>query len=123
MVCYFTDIKHIFAYLHYGPIICTVTLPEGETPIYCPESMIQDGPEIHGWYATKVILGEPQVINLDVIKSLIEKGADSRVDEYNLILWAFRYNYDVYNYLKELRNENSPLIDQDLFDYIDNGWL
>lgn len=39
---YFTDIKHIFAYVNYGPIVCQLTIPEDATWEYF-KSQFDDG--------------------------------------------------------------------------------
>ena len=97
MICYFTDVENIFAYLNYGPIIRSVSIPEGIEPIYDPE--MNAGNMIPGWYSDKVILGRPHKITLSFIKKLIRQGARIDVDDYEIFRWAVMHNPKVFRYL------------------------
>ena len=73
--------EDIFAFLGYGPWIRTVTLPE--------DAQIYKDPEENPskWKADKIILGQKRRIDSNIIKELIEQGADIHVDND----FAFRF--------------------------------
>jgi len=60
--------EDILAFLHYGPWIRKVTIPEGESIYENPGSPKK-------WKAKRVVLGPRRRINLQVIKKLIKEGA------------------------------------------------
>lgn len=106
LCCYFTDVTHIFAYLNYGSIVRSVTLPHNTVIQYDPEKMVEGGPEIPGWYSTCVILGKPQMLDKKTIKKLIKEGADVSVDDGNLFNWAYFHDKEVWEYLTRMYFEN-----------------
>jgi len=65
--------EDILAFLNYGPWIRKVTFPEG-AQIY------ENLEKPKKWKADKIILGEREEITIEVIKRLINEGADPTVD-------------------------------------------
>jgi len=73
--------EDILDFLHYGPWIRKVTLPE--------DAKIYENPKgPRKWKADKVILGEREKITFEVIKRLIDEGADPTVDDSFPLRWA-----------------------------------
>jgi hypothetical protein len=69
---YFSS-KDILAFLDYGPWIREVIIPE--------DAQVYENPGFpKKWKADKVILGERRRITVDVVKELIEEGADPKAD-------------------------------------------
>lgn len=97
MICYFTDVEHIFAYLNYGPIIRSVTMPKGTEPVYDPEMDAEI--TLPGWYSDKVILGRPHEITVSFIKKLIRQGARIDANDYEIFRWAIMRNPKVFWYV------------------------
>lgn len=110
MVCYFTDVEHIFAYLNYGPVVRSVTFPNNTIIKYDPEKMVKDGPDIPGWYSECVILGKPRIFNLKTIKKLIKDGADVNVDDGFLFKWAYFKEKEVWDYLSHKYIDNQLIL-------------
>jgi ankyrin repeat protein len=85
--------EDILAFLDYGPWIRRVTLPQGE-PVY------KDPGPIQKWKAHRVILGEREEITLDVIKRLIQEGADVTADNCVIIVIAAETkNYELMEFI------------------------
>jgi len=78
--------EDILYFLDYGPYIRKVTLPE-DAKIY------KNPGEPKKWKADKVILGEREEINLEVIKRLIDEGADPNIDNSYPLRWAVNNKY------------------------------
>lgn len=73
--------EDILAFLEYGPWIRKVFIPKGAN--------VYENPGLpEKWKADKVILGEREEINLEVIKRLIEEGANPKADESYALRWA-----------------------------------
>jgi len=73
--------EDILAFIDYGPWIRKVTLPE--------DAKVYENPGTpKKWKADKVILGEREKIDIEVIKRLIEKGADPKAGESYALRWA-----------------------------------
>ena len=110
-VCFFTDIKHIFAYLDYGPCFREVFIPDNMPIIFeAGESFGPGYPYIPGYYSRKVILGEVMPWTVNNIKYLIENVADISVNKYNIVKWALMYNFEVFYYLQEYIYDKDPSI-------------
>jgi ankyrin repeat protein len=73
--------EDILAFLHYGPWIRKVTIPEDAKVYENPGSPKK-------WKADKVILGRRSKITTKKIKQLIEEGADLRVNNSGALRWA-----------------------------------
>ena len=73
--------KDIFAFLHYGPWIRKVTLPEDAQVYQNPGTPVK-------WKADKVILGPRRKIDLSVLKELVAEGADIHVNNDEVLIWA-----------------------------------
>jgi hypothetical protein len=87
--------EDILAFLDYGPWIREVILPE-DTQIYENPGLPKK------WKVNKVILGERKEIDLEVIKSLIEEGADIHADGDHALKFAAEYGHiEVVKYLVE----------------------
>ncbi|MDD4083268.1 MAG: ankyrin repeat domain-containing protein [Sphaerochaetaceae bacterium] len=64
--------EDILAFIHYGPWIRKVTLPE--------DARVYENPSYpKKWKADKVILGKKEKITAKVIKRLIDEGADPKI--------------------------------------------
>ena len=87
--------EDIFAFLHYGPWIRKVTLPK--------DAKIYENPgEPKKWKADKVILGERRKIDLEVIKELVEEGANIHADNDFVLRWVAKKGHlDIVKYLVE----------------------
>jgi len=91
---YFTR-EDILAFLSYGPWIRQVTLPEGE-PVY------ENPGSPKKWKAKRVILGPRRKIDLQVIKELVEEGANIRADNDQPLVWAAENGYlDIVKFLAD----------------------
>jgi hypothetical protein len=89
---YFSS-KDILAFLNYGPWIREVSLPEGQTLYTNPGTPVR-------YKAHKIILGSRREITLDVIKELVEEGADPTTDNNYPIGWmASKGNLEIVKYL------------------------
>jgi ankyrin repeat protein len=78
--------EDILSFLNYGTWIREVTLPE--------DAQVYENPGIpKKWKADKVILGERRKIDLEVIKSLIEEGADIHADNDYVLRWSAENGY------------------------------
>ena len=77
---YFTR-EDILAFLDYGPWIRKVTIPQGE-PVY------ENPGSPKKWKAKRVILGPRRRIDLQVIKELVEEGADIHANDDLALRWA-----------------------------------
>lgn len=88
--------EDILAFLDYGPWIRKVELPEGEQIYEDPSSSPKK------FKAHSVILGPRREINLDIIKELVEEGANIHVcDDYTLRWAAKNGHLEVVKYLIE----------------------
>lgn len=96
---YLTDIKHIFAYLNYGPILCEVEIPEDATVVEDDESMWICGPIIPGYRANKINVISMLPLSASLVAHLISEGADISVDDYNLFSYALYHNKEIWDYL------------------------
>ena len=87
--------KDILVYLYYGPWIREVTIPEGE--------LVYENPGYPKEYsAHRVILGERRRINVDVVRELVEEGADIHVRNDAALCFAALYGYlDIIKYFVE----------------------
>jgi ankyrin repeat protein len=78
--------EDILAFLGYGPWLRKVTIPE--------DARVYENPgKPRKWKADKVILGERERINMDVIKRLIEEGVNPDADYSYPLQWATRNNH------------------------------
>ncbi|MDD4082043.1 MAG: ankyrin repeat domain-containing protein [Sphaerochaetaceae bacterium] len=78
--------EDILAFIDYGPWIRKVTLPE--------DARVYKNPgKPRKWKADRIILGEREEINLEVIKRLIDEGADPKVDDSYALRWAAENGY------------------------------
>jgi hypothetical protein len=78
--------EHILAFLSYGPWLRKVTLPE--------DARIYENPgELKKWKADRVILGERERIDVNVIRRLIDEGADFEINDSCVLRWAAEYGY------------------------------
>jgi ankyrin repeat protein len=85
--------EDILAFLGYGSWLREVTIPEGEL-IY------ENSGEPKKWKAHQVILGPRREINLNVIKELIEEGANPKAQGSHAIVWAAQKGHlEVIKYL------------------------
>jgi len=85
---YFSDIKNIFGYLHYGDKVCTLTIPDDAQVIKVENK----------YKADKIYIHKITEINIDTIKYLVKCGAD--VDR--LKHWAATTgNLEIIKYLAE----------------------
>lgn len=91
--------EDILAFLNYGCWIREVTLPDGEEVYENPNG------EPKKWKAHRVILGERRKIDLDVIKELVESGANIHADNDLALRWARLYGHlEVVEYLESINN-------------------
>ncbi|MDD4083272.1 MAG: ankyrin repeat domain-containing protein [Sphaerochaetaceae bacterium] len=78
--------EDILYFLNYGQYIRKITLPE--------DAQIYENPgEPKKWKADKVILSEREEINLEVIKRLIDEGADPNISDSYPLRWAAEKGY------------------------------
>ena len=98
---YFTDIKHIFAYINYGPIIAELIVPD-DVPIHrYDERMSIDSELIPGYFAEKVVIEKFYDKNVfHHILSLIIRGADVSCDDYAIIKYALMNNKYLFDKFK-----------------------
>lgn len=102
---YFTDIKHIFAYLNYGVYVREVIVPENAIFEERGERMSINSEYIPGYHADKVYLNpRMELSDISTIMFLVHIGADISVEDYFILKWAKRNNYnDIYHYIKLLK--------------------
>jgi len=87
--------EDILAFLDYGPWLREVILPDDAKVYQNPGVPIK-------WKADRVILGERVQIDLQVIKDLVEEGADIHVDSDYALRWAgYKGNLDIVKFLVE----------------------
>jgi hypothetical protein len=79
--------KDIFAFLGYGPWIREVTIPDDARMVKDP------GRGSEKFRANKVILGSRRKIDADVIKELVEEGANIHAGNNYALRWAVRSGY------------------------------
>jgi hypothetical protein len=73
--------EDILAFLHYGPWIRKVIIPE--------DARVYENPgEPRKWKADRVILGKKEKITVKVIRRLIKEGADPKSDNACALSWA-----------------------------------
>lgn len=98
---YFTDIKHIFSYINYGPIIAILTIPD-DVEIYRYDEMLSNDSEpTPGWFAEKVVIEKFYDKNtFHHILSLIIHGADVSCDNYAIIKYALMHNKYLFDKFK-----------------------
>jgi len=73
--------EDILAFLNYGPWIREVIIPE--------DARVYENPDTpKKWKADKVILCERRRIDIDVIRELIEEGANPKADNSYALQWA-----------------------------------
>jgi hypothetical protein len=79
--------EHILAFIDYGPWIRKVTIPE--------DAQVYENPgTTKKWKADRVILGEREKINdINVIRRLIEEGADPKILDSFALRWAAERGY------------------------------
>ena len=78
--------EDILAFLDYGPWIRKVTIPE--------DARVYENPgRPKKWKADKIILGERRKIDVNVIKELINEGANIHADNEFPLRWAVENNY------------------------------
>jgi len=78
--------EDILAFLDYGPWIRKVTLPE--------DARVYENPgKPRKWKADRIILGEREEINLEVIKRLIDEGANPDITQSYALRWAAENGY------------------------------
>ena len=78
--------EDILAFIHYGPWIRKVTLPE--------DAQIYENPKgSKKWKANKVILGKREKITAEVIKRLINEGANPNIGDDYPLRWAIDNKY------------------------------
>ena len=88
--------EDIFSFLSYGVWIREVTIPEDAQTYKDPDS------DIVKWKADKVILGPRRRITFDIIKELIDEGANIHAQcDYVLRTYAERGNLEAVKYLVE----------------------
>jgi len=80
---YFSDIKHIFEYMGYGNKVCILNIPNDAHIIKVDDK----------YKADKIYINEIMEINSDVIKYLVEHGADITIDNNNIIRYTVRNGY------------------------------
>jgi hypothetical protein len=87
--------EDILSFLEYGPWIREVVIP-GDAQVY------ENPGSPKKWKADKLILGERRETNLEIIKSLVEEGADIHADsDYALRLAAVNGHLDIVKFLVE----------------------
>ena len=98
---YFTDIKHIFSYINYGPIIAVLTIPD-DVEIYRYDEMLSNDSEpTPGWFAEKVMIEKFYDKNTFYhILSLIIQGADVSCADYAVIKYALMHNKHLFDKIK-----------------------
>lgn len=122
--CFFTDIKHIFAYIYYGPCFREVFIPDSTAFIYEKGEEISANSYIPGWYSDKVILGDVKLWTSENVKWLIEQGADISVENYQIVKWALMYNFEIFYFLQEyICDLSEELWTNILVDLQDRGFL
>jgi hypothetical protein len=79
--------EHILAFLNYGPWLRKVTLPDN--------AQVYENPgKPRKWKADRVILGEREKLDdVNIIKRLIDEGADPKIRNSYPLQWAARYGY------------------------------
>jgi len=78
--------EDILYFLDYGPWIRKVTIPKDARVYKNPGSPKK-------WKADKIILSEREKITAEVIKRLIDEGADPTVNDSDALRWAVRNGY------------------------------
>jgi ankyrin repeat protein len=78
--------EDILAFLDYGPWIRKVTIPE--------DARVYENPGTpKKWKADRIILGKRERISLNVIKRLIEEGANLKAKNSYILQWAIGHNH------------------------------
>ena len=73
--------EDILAFLNYGPWIRRVELPK--------DAKVYENPgEPKKWKSDKVVLGERRRVDINVVRELIEEGADVRADDDFALRWT-----------------------------------
>lgn len=115
---YVTDIKNIFYYMNYGPVLARVLIPVGSDFVYDPESDYDCNKNtfvINGWKSDRIYITNFYQFNaIETIKELINKGADITANDYALFRYGLHYNIGIYKYLEK---NYSDVIDKN-FDII-----
>jgi len=78
--------EDILAFVEHGPWIRKVTVPENIEVYKNPGKPKK-------WKAREVILGKRRKININVIKGLLEEGADIHADDDHALKWASQKGY------------------------------
>lgn len=110
--------KDILNFLNCGCWIREVILPDGE------EFYTDDFNSITKYKAHRIILGERRKIDADIIRGLIEEGADVHVDEEYPLIWACKEGrYDIVKLLIEYGADVHARDDGALFGASVNGHI
>lgn len=96
---YFTNIENIFAYIDYGPILLELSIPENAKVSYEPEQLSIVSEEIPGWCANKIFVESMQILDGSTIMKLIDRGAKVSANNYQLFVWACKYNPEAFSKL------------------------
>ena len=93
--------EDILTFLYCGPYIRKVTLPE--------DAQIYENPgEPKKWKANKVILGKREKITAEVIKRLIDEGANPNIGDDYPLRWAAKHGYtEIVKLLLHLSNSKT----------------
>ena len=78
--------EDIFAFINYGPWIRKVTIPE--------DAEVYENPgKSKKWKAHKVLLGERKKISINIVRSLLEQGANIHASDDMALKWASENGY------------------------------
>ena len=96
---YVTDIKHIFAYINYGPFLCYIQADENNIVYDSVSAGLSQ--EIPGWKIYEFEVGMiKEWRNISVIMELIEAGADPTIENFVLLRNLYANDPTTLNFIK-----------------------
>ena len=100
--CYFTDIKHVFWYLDYGPCFRFVYIPDSKEVIEELDYInLRYNISIPCWKSRLVQLSVVGLWRIDNIKYLIEEGADISANNFGIVQWALEHDFEIFYFLQD----------------------
>jgi hypothetical protein len=108
---YFTDVKNILKFVHYGCYLREIILPLSD-----PDFQIIKDPEGDKWRANKIIFGKKyKLLELETIIMLEKNGADLHIASESLLKYAAKHGQlEIIKYLVErkanIHSENEYLL-------------
>lgn len=105
------DIKDLFYYINYGPIVLEISIPEDANfdHVYVNDGLnvYNDDIIVDEYWADKLIVEkEYKLTNYHDVGTLLDLGADPFANDGQLIIWALLNNEEVFSYLKNRYDNN-----------------